>query len=115
VSAHCHTVTLSLSSLCHTASLPGEDVASPNQGPVPLISLSHPSPPFLLPPSPSPLCSYILMAEPDHIIVKPIPNMATQDMPCGYPFFYITPRTKKVSGTYAEQKPRGSPRFSENA
>lgn len=37
-------------------------------------------------------CRYIMMAEPDHIIVKPIPNMATREMPCGYPFFYITPK-----------------------
>lgn len=34
---------------------------------------------------------YILMAEPDHIIVKPIPNLATEHLPAAFPFFYITP------------------------
>lgn len=34
---------------------------------------------------------YILMAEPDHIIVKPIPNLATKHLPAAFPFFYITP------------------------
>ncbi|KAI5064129.1 hypothetical protein GOP47_0020799 [Adiantum capillus-veneris] len=34
---------------------------------------------------------YIMMAEPDHIIVKPLPNLATEDIPAAFPFFYITP------------------------
>ncbi|GLJ10046.1 hypothetical protein SUGI_0120820 [Cryptomeria japonica] len=34
---------------------------------------------------------YILMAEPDHIIVKPIPNLAKGSLPAAFPFFYITP------------------------
>ncbi|MCO5595772.1 hypothetical protein L7F22_049820 [Adiantum nelumboides] len=34
---------------------------------------------------------YILMVEPDHIIVKPLPNLATEDTPAAFPFFYITP------------------------
>ncbi|XP_006644046.3 hydroxyproline O-arabinosyltransferase RDN2-like, partial [Oryza brachyantha] len=33
---------------------------------------------------------YILMAEPDHIFVKPLPNFARDD-PAAFPFFYITP------------------------
>ncbi|XP_074588358.1 hydroxyproline O-arabinosyltransferase NOD3-like [Curcuma longa] len=34
---------------------------------------------------------YILMAEPDHIFVKPLPNLAHEDRPAGFPFFYIKP------------------------
>lgn len=33
---------------------------------------------------------YILMAEPDHIFVRPLPNLARDD-PAAFPFFYITP------------------------
>lgn len=36
-------------------------------------------------------CRYILMAEPDHIFVNPLPNLATDTEPAGYPFFYIKP------------------------
>ncbi|KAL6898041.1 hypothetical protein ACP4OV_006637 [Aristida adscensionis] len=35
---------------------------------------------------------YIFMAEPDHIIVKPIPNLSTDGRPAAFPFFYISPR-----------------------
>ncbi|KAJ7545137.1 hypothetical protein O6H91_09G108900 [Diphasiastrum complanatum] len=35
---------------------------------------------------------YILMAEPDHVIMKPIPNLATDEFPAAFPFFYITPK-----------------------
>lgn len=35
---------------------------------------------------------YVLMAEPDHIFVKPLPNLATEFMPAAFPFFYITPK-----------------------
>ena len=31
------------------------------------------------------------MAEPDHLFVKPIPNLAYGSQPAGYPFFYIKP------------------------
>jgi len=31
------------------------------------------------------------MAEPDHIFVNPLPNLATENEPAGYPFFYIKP------------------------
>lgn len=34
---------------------------------------------------------YILMAEPDHIFVKPLPNLAQGNHPAGFPFFYIKP------------------------
>nr|GME19184.1 hydroxyproline O-arabinosyltransferase 3-like [Ipomoea batatas] len=34
---------------------------------------------------------YILMAEPDHIFLKPLPNLAHGDYPAGFPFFYIKP------------------------
>jgi hypothetical protein len=31
------------------------------------------------------------MAEPDHIFVKPLPNLAHGDQPAAFPFFYIKP------------------------
>lgn len=31
------------------------------------------------------------MAEPDHIFVNPLPNLAYGNQPAGYPFFYIRP------------------------
>lgn len=34
---------------------------------------------------------YILMAEPDHIFVKPLPNLAHGGFPAAFPFFYIKP------------------------
>lgn len=37
------------------------------------------------------ICRYILMAEPDHIFVKPLPNLAHGDEPAAFPFFYIKP------------------------
>ena len=36
--------------------------------------------------------SYILMAEPDHIIVKPIPNLSKDGLGAAFPFFYIEPK-----------------------
>lgn len=36
--------------------------------------------------------SYILMAEPDHIIVKPIPNLSKEGLGAAFPFFYIEPK-----------------------
>ncbi|KAH1243439.1 Hydroxyproline O-arabinosyltransferase 3 [Glycine max] len=36
-------------------------------------------------------CRYILMAEPDHIFVNPLPNLTNGNQPAGYPFFYIKP------------------------
>ncbi|THU51431.1 hypothetical protein C4D60_Mb06t30980 [Musa balbisiana] len=35
---------------------------------------------------------YILMAEPDHIIVKPVPNLAKAGLGAAFPFFYIEPK-----------------------
>ncbi|KAK6132804.1 hypothetical protein DH2020_033447 [Rehmannia glutinosa] len=34
---------------------------------------------------------YILMAEPDHIFTKPLPNLAYEGYPAAFPFFYIKP------------------------
>ncbi|XP_002988029.2 hydroxyproline O-arabinosyltransferase 3 isoform X2 [Selaginella moellendorffii] len=34
---------------------------------------------------------YIFMAEPDHLITKPLPNLASRLRPAAFPFFYITP------------------------
>ncbi|XP_031113624.1 hydroxyproline O-arabinosyltransferase 3-like [Ipomoea triloba] len=34
---------------------------------------------------------YILMAEPDHIFVRPLPNLVFGDYPVGFSFFYIEP------------------------
>lgn len=36
-------------------------------------------------------CRYILMAEPDHIFVRPLPNLAHERFPAAFPFFYIKP------------------------
>ncbi|CAL5361102.1 unnamed protein product [Camellia sinensis] len=36
--------------------------------------------------------NYILMAEPDHIIVKPIPNLSRDGCGAVFPFFYIEPQ-----------------------
>ncbi|KQK19320.1 hydroxyproline O-arabinosyltransferase 1 [Brachypodium distachyon] len=35
---------------------------------------------------------YILMAEPDHLIVKPIPNLSKDGRAAAFPFFYIEPK-----------------------
>ncbi|XP_047075425.1 hydroxyproline O-arabinosyltransferase 1-like [Lolium rigidum] len=35
---------------------------------------------------------YILMAEPDHLIVKPIPNLSRDGRAAAFPFFYIEPQ-----------------------
>lgn len=32
------------------------------------------------------------MAEPDHIIVKPIPNLSKDNFGAAFPFFYIEPK-----------------------
>ncbi|KAK4419626.1 Hydroxyproline O-arabinosyltransferase RDN2 [Sesamum alatum] len=41
---------------------------------------------------------YILMAEPDHIFVNPLPNLAHGDHPAAFPFFYIKPaENEKIS------------------
>ncbi|XP_021772172.1 hydroxyproline O-arabinosyltransferase 3-like [Chenopodium quinoa] len=34
---------------------------------------------------------YVLMAEPDHIFLRPLPNLAHGKFPAAYPFFYIRP------------------------
>lgn len=32
-----------------------------------------------------------MMAEPDHVFIRPLPNLATEDMPAAFKFFYIVP------------------------
>lgn len=34
---------------------------------------------------------YILMSEPDHIWLKPMPNLMVGERPASFPFFYIEP------------------------
>jgi len=34
---------------------------------------------------------YVLMAEPDHVMLRPIPNFMTGETPASFPFFYIEP------------------------
>lgn len=38
---------------------------------------------------------YVLMSEPDHIWLKPMPNLMLGEKPASYPFFYIEPATAK--------------------
>ncbi|KAI4964618.1 hypothetical protein ZWY2020_060119, partial [Hordeum vulgare] len=49
---------------------------------------------------------YILMAEPDHIFVKPLPNLAFDNDPAAFPFFYITPSEyeKIIRKYYPEER-----------
>lgn len=35
--------------------------------------------------------TYVLMAEPDHVYIKPIPNLMIGERPAAFPFFYIEP------------------------
>lgn len=46
------------------------------------------------------------MAEPDHIFVNPLPNLAHGDNPAAFPFFYIKPtdNEKVVRKYYPEEK-----------
>ena len=34
---------------------------------------------------------YVLMSEPDHVWLKPMPNLMTGEAPASFPFFYIEP------------------------
>jgi hypothetical protein len=45
------------------------------------------------------------MAEPDHIFVNPLPNLAYGNKPAGFPFFYIKPadHEKVVRKYYPEE------------
>ncbi|KAI3990056.1 hypothetical protein MKX01_013542 [Papaver californicum] len=49
---------------------------------------------------------YILMAEPDHIFVKPLPNLASEKYPVAFTFFYIKPaeNEKNLRKFYPEEK-----------
>lgn len=51
---------------------------------------------------------YILMAEPDHLLLRPIPNLMHGDKPAAFPFFYINPYkfpniVRKFIGSQATQ------------
>ncbi|EFJ23955.1 hypothetical protein SELMODRAFT_150302 [Selaginella moellendorffii] len=49
---------------------------------------------------------YVFMAEPDHIIIRPIPNLSTGELPAAFPFFYIDPKQfqKTLRRWYPESK-----------
>lgn len=49
---------------------------------------------------------YVLMAEPDHIFVNPLPNLAHGVHPAAFPFFYIKPNEHEriVRKYYPEEK-----------
>ncbi|KAG8483609.1 hypothetical protein CXB51_022438 [Gossypium anomalum] len=49
---------------------------------------------------------YILMAEPDHVFVNPLPNLARGKHPAGFPFFYIKPSDHEhvIRKYYPEEK-----------
>lgn len=46
------------------------------------------------------------MAEPDHLILRPIPNLAEGDKPSAFPFFYIEPK-KQESECASRERERG--------
>lgn len=50
--------------------------------------------------------SYIMMAEPDHVFIKPLPNLASELMPAAFPFFYIEPKKNEavLRKFYPEEK-----------
>jgi hypothetical protein len=41
---------------------------------------------------------YILMAEPDHLYLRPIPNLMQGRKPAAFPFFYINPKVGGGAG-----------------
>ncbi|PIA60187.1 hypothetical protein AQUCO_00400815v1 [Aquilegia coerulea] len=49
---------------------------------------------------------YILMAEPDHVFVNPLPNLARGGYPAAFPFFYIKPDKNEniIRKYYPEEK-----------
>ncbi|XP_011627210.1 hydroxyproline O-arabinosyltransferase 3 isoform X2 [Amborella trichopoda] len=49
---------------------------------------------------------YIMMAEPDHIFTKPLPNLAKGEYPAAFSFFYIKPaeNEKIIRKFYPEEK-----------
>lgn len=51
-------------------------------------------------------CRYILMAEPDHIFLKPLPNLVFEEYPAAFPFFYIKPaeNEKIIRKFFPEEK-----------
>ncbi|KAJ9530850.1 hypothetical protein QJQ45_028857 [Haematococcus lacustris] len=54
---------------------------------------------------------YVLMSEPDHIFLRPLPNFMTGETPAAFPFFYIEPAkrdhahiTQKFAGKLSKQQ-----------
>eukprot|EP00798_Chlamydomonas_sp_ICE-L_P018627 gene18627-25142_t len=54
---------------------------------------------------------FVLMAEPDHVFLKPIPNLMVGDTPASFPFFYIEPAkdayapiTQKFTGKLSREQ-----------
>lgn len=49
---------------------------------------------------------YILMAEPDHVFINPLPNLARGGLPAAFPFFYIKPADHEniIRKYYPEEK-----------
>lgn len=43
------------------------------------------------------LRSYVLMSEPDHILVKPIPNLSRAGRGAAFPFSYIEPKKHETT------------------
>ena len=40
---------------------------------------------------------YILMSEPDHLYLEPIPLLATEGFAAAFPFFYINPKEPRFT------------------
>ena len=38
---------------------------------------------------------YVLMSEPDHVWLRPMPNLMIGERPAAFPFFYIEPSKKE--------------------
>ncbi|MEW5304340.1 MAG: hypothetical protein WDW36_006957 [Sanguina aurantia] len=54
---------------------------------------------------------YVLMSEPDHIFLRPVPNFMNGDVPAAFPFFYIEPAkaenvkiTQKFTGPLSKKE-----------
>lgn len=50
-------------------------------------------------------CRYVLMAEPDHIFLTPMPNLVHDQYPVAFKFFYIEPlKHEKIIRKYFPKK-----------
>ncbi|GIL43843.1 hypothetical protein Vafri_1440 [Volvox africanus] len=54
---------------------------------------------------------YVLMSEPDHVFLRPMPNFMRNDAPAAFPFFYIEPAkaenahiTRKFTGNISQRQ-----------